>query len=149
MSNSDGPSPDLALFSKLADDAQPRTLAELRAVLEKAEAAAANEARDPKDLEIVRVYNRARKQFRHDDYLAQPSSFVEIPRWLAVKWMAMFPDDIITGEAALSNIDASAIKAAESEKKNAALEQEKAALATELEAARAALKKLQDAVGGP
>lgn len=128
--------------------AQPTSIEELRRLLSEAEAAAA-EQRDPKDLEIVRVYNRARKQFRHGEFLAQPSSFVEIPRWLAVKWMAMFPDDIITGEAALSSVDASAVAAAELAKKNAALEQEKAALATELEAARAELKKLQDAVGGP
>lgn len=129
-------SPELRAFGEMAEAKQPRTLADLRALLEQAERQATEHVHSDEDLEVVRVYNRARKQFRHDNYLAQPSSFVELPRWLAVKWMAMFPEDIISGEDALKSVDASAVAAAELSKKNEALEADKAALSAELEAMR-------------
>lgn len=135
------PSPELKTFAALAEAKQPKNLAELRKVLEEAEAAAANPTFTGADLEEVRVYNRARKQFRHGDYLAAPSSFVTLPRWLAVKWMAMFQDDIISGDDALKTVDASAAEAAALKQKNDDLNAEKAALAKELAETKAALAK--------
>lgn len=112
------------------------------AVVAPAPAAAA-----PSDL--VRVYNRSRRIFTHEiyknnphglppcRYVAAANAHVTIPRWLAEMWMRMFPDDIISGDAAMRAVDATQADLIASEDKRKALEAEKAALEEELKALRA------------
>lgn len=101
-------SPEIELFGKLAESKQPKTLAELRAVLDQAEKEAANAQLDPTKNELVRIYNRATKIYSHGQYVAGAQSFCTVPRWLAEKWISMFKDDILPGTDALKAIDSSA-----------------------------------------
>lgn len=145
------PSAEIEIFSKLADDRQPRNLTELRAVLDAAEAAAARARLDPASNDLVRVYNRSRKQYTHDKFVSAPQAFITLPRYVAEKWLSMFPEDFVAGDEALRSVDASAAEAAEQRKLNEELTKEKAALASDLEAARAQINLLLQGKpkGGP
>lgn len=100
-------------------------------------------AQSPNDL--VRVYNRSRKQFTHSvypkpgedrsaqvDYISAPNAFITIPRWLADLWVKNYPAEMLPGDSALKTLDAGAAELLEAKEKLAAFELEKAALADEL-----------------
>lgn len=109
-------------------------------------------AEQPDDNEtLVRVYNQSAKQYTHevykDDargfpaakYISAPKAFITVPAWLAKKWCGWFPGDLLPGDDALRAIDSSAADLAESKEKVAALEEQRAALAVEVEKLKAQL----------
>lgn len=99
---------------------------------------------EQKPEDMVRVYNRTRKQFSHevykDDadgraaakYLSAPASFVTIPRWLAEKWLGMFPEELLAGDDALKAIDPNQSELIALKEKGAQLESDKAQLDAEV-----------------
>lgn len=137
----------LAAFGDLCEKKQPRNLEELRALLAGAQEAAATPDYSAEDLELIRVYNKTPKQYRHGDHLAAPHAFTSVPRWLAKKWVAMFPDEIVSGDDAQKTVDGSNAALQAANAKAEALETEKAALADELEQTKAALAKLKKDIG--
>ena len=86
----------------------------------------------PVEHELVRIYNRSRKPYTHGQHVSAPNSFVTIPRWLADKWLAMFPDDFLPGDSALTAINPGQAEHIKVIEKNKALENEKKVLEEEL-----------------
>lgn len=109
--------------------------------------AAADQSQSPDDL--VRIYNRAPKPYTHEvyendaakrpaiKYVAAPNAFVTVPRWLAEKWVGMFPEDLLPGDSALKAIDPSKAAFLAVTDKNKELEAAKAGLEAELADLRA------------
>jgi hypothetical protein len=69
-------------------------------------------------------------------YISAPNSFVTIPRWLATKWLAMFPNDFLPGDNALAAIDPAQSQFLAAQEKAKKLEEEKKNLQAELDALR-------------
>lgn len=114
-----------------------------------------NAKQSPEDL--VRVYNRSRRQFtdkvedgdeagrKPGRFISPPNAFCTIPRWLADKWIAGYPDDFLPGDSALKTLDSGAAELIAATEKIKALEDEKAALQLDLEETK---KQLAEALGG-
>lgn len=120
---------------------------------------ASKSAQSPNDM--VRVYNRSRKQFTHSiypktlgdgsktlqvDYISAPNAFCTIPRWIADLWVKGYPNEMLPGDDALRTIDAGAAELADMKEQMAKLDAEKKDLEAQLAAAKAQLAG--DATGG-
>lgn len=90
----------------------------------------------PREQELVRIYNRSRKPYTHGAHISGPNSFVTLPRWLGEKWLAMFPEDFVAGDAALASINPAQAEYLGVLEKNKKLEAEKKAMEDELAALR-------------
>jgi hypothetical protein len=102
---------------------------------EPAATAAPKPAQSPDDL--IRIYNKSTKQYRHGDYLSPPHAFLTVPRWLAKLWLEGYSNDFDSGDVAMQAVNGAQQALIESEDKRKQLEVEKQALSDEIEELRA------------
>lgn len=111
---------------------------------------ASKSVQSPSDM--VRVYNRSRRQFTHSvypkagedrsrqvDYVSAPNAFCTVPRWIADLWVKGYPDDMLPGDDAMRTIDAGAAELQDMKEQLAKLDAEKKDLEAQLAAAKAQL----------
>ncbi len=90
---------------------------------------------DPLQSDLVRLYNKTERTFTHTHtvdgkvtkYGLPGGAFARVPKEVADKWLAMFPNDIVTDNEAYANLGAKDAELAEAKKRIAELEKAAAA----------------------